>query len=344
MKISVILCTYNGASRLPATLEKLAAQDLPPEIHWELILVDNASTDDTSSVARDAAAAFPVSLRLIHESVAGKHNALRTAFQKAAGKYYCVVDDDNHLESDYLRQGMMFLDQHPDVAIIGGRTFPQFPPGVAVPTDFKERYADLLACRDHGSSVIWSTRPPGAGQMGRVALMRGIYEHIGTWLTDRVGDGVGCCEDLEKAIVCLRLGWRSAHVPQLRLKHVLTDRRLTKAYIENLFCAALGTIPWLRTLAGIEEGTSWLTNLPSIVVDAGRVSVYKLLHVVSSLHPRLTRAQFCYTMYLSRLQGRLYVLKHRRRALSHIQRIQLAGNELRPPSIHLEQRAPKPED
>ncbi|HQZ69523.1 MAG TPA: glycosyltransferase, partial [Planctomycetaceae bacterium] len=114
MKISVILCTYNGASRLPATLEKLAAQTLPAECLWEVILIDNASTDDTPVVARQIATNFPVPLRVLHEPQPGKANALHTAFREAAGEYYCVVDDDNLLESEYLTQGILFLDQHSD--------------------------------------------------------------------------------------------------------------------------------------------------------------------------------------------------------------------------------------
>ncbi len=332
MKISVILCTYNGASRLPATLEKLAAQDLPLDIHWELILVDNASTDDTPSVAKDAAVAFPVSLRLIHESLPGKHNALRTAFEKASGEYYCVVDDDNLLEPDYLRQGMMFLDQHSDVAIIGGRTFPQFPPGVAVPADFEERYADHLACRDHGAHVIWGAAPPGAGQMGRVNLMRAIYEHIGTWLSDRIGEGVGCCEDLEKTHVCCRLGWQAVHVPQLRLHHVMSSRRLTQGYIESLHCAALNTGPWLRSVTGAENGTSWIHAAKYLVIDCMLVGKYSLLSRLPRLHPKLERAEFWRRYYSSRLAGRIALLQKRKQAAAFLGRIDAAPTTLRPPN------------
>ena len=72
MKISVIICTYNGASRLPATLEKLAAQSVPAECPWEVLLIDNASTDDTAAVAKQIAIDFPAPLRVLHEPTPGK--------------------------------------------------------------------------------------------------------------------------------------------------------------------------------------------------------------------------------------------------------------------------------
>ena len=50
--ISCLICTYNGASRLAETLTCLARQVLPAGTPWEVILVDNASTDATAERAR----------------------------------------------------------------------------------------------------------------------------------------------------------------------------------------------------------------------------------------------------------------------------------------------------
>jgi len=49
--ISVVICCYNSASRLPATLQHIAEQSLDSEILWEIIIVDNASTDNTAEIA-----------------------------------------------------------------------------------------------------------------------------------------------------------------------------------------------------------------------------------------------------------------------------------------------------
>ncbi len=333
MKISVIICTYNGASRLPATLEKLAAQTVPAEWPWEVILIDNASTDDTAAVARQIGTNFPVPLRILQEPQPGKANALQTAFREAAGEYYCIVDDDNLLESDYLTNGMKFLNQHPDVALIGGRTLPEFPVGIDPPSDFDVRFAHFLACYDHGTEIIWDKIPPGAGQMGRVFLMRGIYEHIGTWLGDRIGDGVGCCEDLEKGHVCQRLGWQTAHVPQLVLHHVMASRRLTEEYIDTLTCTAYSLGPWLYNLAGSETGTSWAGSAALLVSDLLRVGKYTLLIRFPKFHPKIRRAPFWYKVYSSRLASRLALLRDRKLVWAHINRINSAPRELRPRAL-----------
>ncbi len=334
MKLSVIICTYNGGSRLPEVLNCLSGQHGLDASLWELLVVDNASTDDTAQRLRQLTKAFPATVQLIHESQPGKAHALRTAFHAANGEYFCIVDDDNLLDSDYLANGVQFLDENTDAALIAGRTRPQFPENVIPPTDFDDRYAAFLACRDKGEQLIWNETPAGAGQMGRTFLMRGIYQRIGTRLEDRVGEGVGCCEDLEKGEICKRLGWRTAHVPSLRMQHVMSARRLTPEYIDDLTCAAISTGPWLRFIAGTEPQTAtwhWLLALQ----DWGRALKYRLMALVpSGLHPKLKRASFWQRFYQARANGYLALIQDRRNILGMLRAIETSAPLLKPLDRH----------
>ena len=49
--VSVVLCCHNSVQRLPSTLKYLAAVNVPPGVDWEVLVVDNASTDDTAACA-----------------------------------------------------------------------------------------------------------------------------------------------------------------------------------------------------------------------------------------------------------------------------------------------------
>lgn len=330
MKLSVIICTYNGGARLSEVLNRLSVQHGPDAGMWELLIVDNASTDDTAVLLRQLTKAFPANVKLIYESQPGKAHALRTAFHAASGEYFCIVDDDNLLDPDYLANGVRFLDENPDAALIAGRTRPQFPDNVIPPTDFEDRYAAFLACRDKGDQLIWDETPAGAGQMGRTFLMRGIYQRIGTRLEDRVGEGVGCCEDLEKGEICKRLGWRTAHVPSLRLQHVMSARRLTPEYIDDLTCAAISTGPWLRFIAGKEpQATSW--HWLQVLQDWCRALKYRLLALVPpALHPKLKRAPFWQRFYQSRAKGYLSLIQDRKNILAMLQAIESSAPLLSP--------------
>ena len=331
MKLTVIICTYNGGARLSEVLNRLSAQHGLDASPWELLIVDNASTDDTDLLLRQLTKEFPTQVRLIYEAQPGKAHALRKAFDAANGEYFCIVDDDNLLDPEYLANGVRFLDEHSDAALIAGRTLPKFPDNLLPPIDFEDRYASFLACRDIGEQLIWGVTPAGAGQMGRTFLMRGIYRHIGTRLADRVGDGVGCCEDLEKGEICKRLGWRTAHVPALRLQHVMSARRLTPAYIEDLTCAAISTGPWLRFIGGTEPQAAawhWLQALQ----DGSRSLKYRLLALFpSGLHPKLKRAPFWQRFYQARATGYLSLIQDRTNILAMLRAIESSAPMLRPP-------------
>ncbi len=336
MKISVIICTYNGAPRLPMVLESLAAQELPPSTAWELIVVDNASTDNTRTMLDQLLAQFPADVKILEEKALGKANALKTAFRFARGEIFCIVDDDNLLAPGYLANGARFLDENPDAAMIGGRRFPRFPNGVTPPVDFDTRYAAVLACRDLGSELIWDETPPGAGQMGRVQLMRGIYDFIGTRLADRVGSGVGCGEDLEKGAICRRLGWRTVHVPTMRMQHVMTAKRLSEDYIDCLWCAAISVGPWLK-LAGGERPQCIPCRLIQVAKDYCRSAKYGFLSLLpTSLHPNLKRARFCGRFYASRARGYAVLIRDRKQIADLLAAIEAAPAELRPPFQSIE--------
>jgi glycosyltransferase involved in cell wall biosynthesis len=330
MKLSVIICTYNGGMRLREVLDRLSVQHGLPGSQWELLIIDNASTDDTALRLQQLTKEFPATVHLIHESRPGKAHALRTAFHAANGEYFCIVDDDNLLEPDYLANGVQFLDENSDAALIAGRTRPQFPDNVSPPKDFEDRYASFLACRDKGEQLIWNETPAGAGQMGRTFLMRGIYQRIGTRLEDRVGEGVGCCEDLEKGEICKRLGWRTAHVPSLRLQHVMSARRLTPDYIDDLTCAAISTGPWLRFIAGTEpQAATW--HWRQALQDWSRSIKYRLLAFVpSNFHPKLKRAPFWQRFYQARAKGYLSLIVDRKNILAMLKAIESSAPVLSP--------------
>lgn len=332
--VSVLICTYNGSERLGSVVDCLAKQGGLAADDWELIAVDNASTDTTKQVLCELMADFPAPCRVISESKPGKAYALETAFRHAQGELYCVVDDDNLLEPDYLANGTQFLHAHPDAAVIGGKTQPMFPDAIQPPNDFDERFASLLACRDHGNDVIWGFRPPGAGQMGRVGLMKRIYRDIGTRLEDRVGDGVGCCEDLEKSGICARLGWKTAYVPSLRLHHVMTERRLTESYIDELACAAVQTSAWLRLVADAEPlNVFWQAFC--IVRYSIRSWKYRTLGwLPKELHPKLARASHWSRFYASRADGYRSLLSDRSKVRSLIESIENAPDAMRANGVY----------
>lgn len=94
MDFSVIICTYNRAGNLPACLGKLAEQLGVESIAWEVVVVDNNSSDDTRSMVERLARELPIRIRYVFEGEQGLNFARNRGVQESLGRYFSFVDDD----------------------------------------------------------------------------------------------------------------------------------------------------------------------------------------------------------------------------------------------------------
>lgn len=98
--VSVVLSTRNRAARLRVALGCYRAWS--GDTDWELIVVDNGSTDDTAQILADFAAASGLPVRLVHESRAGLARARNRGLAAARGEIVAFIDDDCYPAADYL--------------------------------------------------------------------------------------------------------------------------------------------------------------------------------------------------------------------------------------------------
>jgi len=115
---SVIICTYNRSDLLGASIRAVQRQDFPPD-RYEIIIVDNNSTDDTEAVVRDCAEASPVLIRYIFESRQGLSYARNAGIANANGDLVAFVDDDIDADSKWLSAIITAFDDD-EVAAVGG--------------------------------------------------------------------------------------------------------------------------------------------------------------------------------------------------------------------------------
>lgn len=92
MDLSIILCTWNNASRLRITLDAIAKCEVPEGVHWELVLVNNNCTDDTDAVAEMFSKRLP--LTYVHEPAPGLSHARNAGLRTACGDLILFTDDD----------------------------------------------------------------------------------------------------------------------------------------------------------------------------------------------------------------------------------------------------------
>ena len=120
--VSVIICCYNSAERLPETLRHLSAQKVPEGLPWEVVLVDNASKDDTVATARRCwPASTPAELRVVVEPEAGLSHARLRGIRGARYDLISFLDDDNWAAADWIERVHALFSSRPDLGACGGR-------------------------------------------------------------------------------------------------------------------------------------------------------------------------------------------------------------------------------
>jgi glucosyl-dolichyl phosphate glucuronosyltransferase len=130
MRVTVAVCTWNRCHSLRRTLERMTELVIPPGVEWELLVVNNRSTDATEEVVASFAGRLPI--RCLWEPKPGLSNARNRATEEATGDYIIWTDDDILVERQWLAAYVAMFREHPEAAVFGGPIEPIFegtPPG-----------------------------------------------------------------------------------------------------------------------------------------------------------------------------------------------------------------------
>ncbi|RZJ94676.1 MAG: glycosyltransferase [Hymenobacter sp.] len=241
--ITVLICTYNGAAVLPQTLQHLAAQQIPPGLNWEVLLISNASTDDTMTVAPQlwAKLGSPAPMRVLNEPRPGKHFALPLGFEEAYYPYICIVDDDNWLLPEYLRTALEIVAEHPEIGALAG--VPEAVCEVTPPTwfnEFSSHYAIGEAAQQSGDITEQQGYLAGAGCIIRKAAWQRVTAANFETLLVKYPGGRVSGDDIEECYALRLAGYRIWFDNRLRLKHFVSAKKLTWAYLYSLYRSSAG--------------------------------------------------------------------------------------------------------
>ena len=176
---TVLICTYNRASYLADTLDSIAALDTPAGVSWDVLVVDNNSSDDTRAVVETRIARYPVPLRYLFEGTQGKSNALNTGMRATPARLIVFTDDDVRVPHNWLEAAVRPLLERADIDYTGGPVAPMW--GAPCPRwlDPRGNLGGTIAVKDHGPEPFvfeerWRT-PLGVN----MAVRRARIERIG---------------------------------------------------------------------------------------------------------------------------------------------------------------------
>ncbi|MEB3281524.1 MAG: hormogonium polysaccharide biosynthesis glycosyltransferase HpsE [Lyngbya sp.] len=237
---TVVICTYNGQYRLPQVLERLLAQKQTEHLAWEILVIDNNSTDNTQKVVQkyqsECGQNYP-KIRYCFEPKQGIAFARRLAIKEAKSPLIGFLDDDNLPHTDWVYSAYLFAQLHPKAGAYGGQLKALYE--VNPPQNF-HRIACFLAIIDRGEEAFrydllkhWLF-PPGAGLVIRKQAWlncvpeRPFFTGVSAQCLNNKGEDIEILSYLRKA------GWEIWHNPQMKVDHYIPDSRLQKSYLLKL--------------------------------------------------------------------------------------------------------------
>ncbi|MEQ8538519.1 MAG: hormogonium polysaccharide biosynthesis glycosyltransferase HpsE [Coleofasciculus sp. D1-CHI-01] len=231
---TVAIPTYNGASRLPKLFEKLRQQTGLDQIYWEIIVIDNNSSDNTAQVVQEYQGNWlpGVPLTYILEPEQGAAFARLRAVQEAQGELIGFLDDDNLPNPDWIAQAYSFAQEHPQAGAFSGQIHGDFE--VEPPENF-QRIQAFLAIREHGSTPHQfepqNLRLPPAASL--VVRKKAWCETVPSrpTLTGKLPGVMIQGDDYEPLLYIYKAGWEIWYHPDLHTYHQIPHWRLERNYL-----------------------------------------------------------------------------------------------------------------
>jgi len=239
--ISVVICTYNRSHGLERVLGHLAEQKPPSGLEWEILAIDNNSTDGTPETVRRFAREHPrLVVRYVFERTQGLSFARNRAVGEARGELLAFTDDDVLIDGGWLAAIGDILPRREFLGF-GGKVIPQMPhdiPGwLVLKGPFALNKGGVIVSHDLGNEfkkyAEKDPRPVGANLIFR----RSAFERFGLFRTDlgKRGDQIFFGEDVEFSARIEAGGAGMLYVPHAIVYHPVESARLTKRVFRQYY-------------------------------------------------------------------------------------------------------------
>lgn len=228
--ISAVIGTYNRCELLGDAIERILSQQADG-LCFELIVVDNNSTDQTRQVVESFIARGHSQVRYLFEGQQGVSHARNAGIAVARAPIIAFTDDDVRVAPDWLATIKHTFDQHPEVDMVGGKVLPQWssPP----PSWLTRDHWAPLGILDFGDQPFYlNAQRPCCMLTANLAVRKHVFAQIGTFRPEfqRVKNSIGSTEDHELLLRFYKRGSKGLYAPNIEAVAAVQEERLTKAY------------------------------------------------------------------------------------------------------------------
>jgi glucosyl-dolichyl phosphate glucuronosyltransferase len=281
MHVSVIIATYNRARMLQDNLGALASQEVPASLTWEIVVVDNNSSDATAQVVAAFSKTTSIPVRYVFEPRQGLSAARNRGVQEARGTILAFSDDDVLPAPDWIAQVAAAMDRW-SAQGVGGRILPRWetPPPRWLTENW--RLMRRLSIMDfEGSRLLvlpLQKQPQVWG--ANMAFRRELFDRVGGFDPRRGMTGHRLFRGEESDLIdrALELGLKIAYDSALTVYHRIGSDRMQKTYFRRLtFDSAEGDARAAPLVEGLSFRGAPLSSYPRAFVEFWKWIVLRLL-------------------------------------------------------------------
>jgi len=231
--ISIVVCTYNRSESLIKTLESIQKLTMPDHIKWELIIVNNNSSDDTEKIIKEFINDCSCNIKYCFEKAQGLSYARNHGIEKASGMIIAFTDDDVVVEPDWLRNIFNAFQEHNNLWCVGGKILPVW--SMPRPSWLCDKLLSALAMLDLGNEIKVLIMPTlwGANMAFRTQVFS-IYGNFDTSL-GRTKDKLYVGEETAIIKSLIKDGKRVLYYPFAVVHHAVEMDRINKRYFRKWY-------------------------------------------------------------------------------------------------------------
>jgi glucosyl-dolichyl phosphate glucuronosyltransferase len=307
MIFSVVICTYNRAALLSTAIDTLVKQSLDSSL-YEIIVVDNNSTDNT----KDVVLSYGEKVKYFLEKKVGLSHARNRGYEEAKGDYVGYTDDDCELPVHWLST-MYEVTQSVGPAMTGGPVYPFYLPDTK-PNWYKDEYM----LKEYGQIA----RPLLKGEylIGcNFFVRKDLFEKIGEFHVDygMTGKKIGYAEEteLQERMRSIAPGEIIYYNPLLFVKHLVRPEQMTMSWIIRSFYSKGRNNFLLRNKEGLNSSFTLRTHG---IIQLVFISVTIIAHTLYGFLFRIRRKYPSFQNYFyDRVQGHVKKLGYYSRQIGY---------------------------
>jgi glucosyl-dolichyl phosphate glucuronosyltransferase len=291
--ISVVVCTYNRAKFIGKALDCLARQTLP-EAHFEIVIVDNKSTDNTARICRQFIETHPgLNARYYFEESKGLSFARNRGLRESRGLVITYIDDDAEAVPEFLRTVFDFMQENKDAIGLGGRVIPKYSES-AEPAWMSSYLNGFVGKVDYGN-VALLYKPPmkypaGCNMTYKAAILRevGGFNNQLTFRSD----------DKHIYYLVSKISHEVYYLPAATVYHNIDNDRLSFSNFSKLF---LKTGNEEKIRVRLEEGKMGI--LKKFVEFIAKTGASALLYVLYAIRGKEIKGRYIFFSQWFTLKG-----------------------------------------